>query len=369
MKKFIPHSGPALIGNEEKYVLDCLRTTWISSLGKYIDKFEKKFASFNNSKYAVSCNSGTAALHLALLALGIKPGDEVLVPDITYVASINAIAYCGATPVLIDIDPETCNIDTNLIKKNITPKSKAIIVVHMYGHPVDMDPIMTIAKKYNLFVIEDNAQGLGAQYKGKRTGSIGDIGTFSFFGNKVITTGEGGMMVTNDPILAEKARIFKNQGMQPYKRFWFPVIGYNYRMTNIEAAIGLAQLEKMATHIRNRRKIAKSYLNELKNIESIILPVEKEYAFCAYWMFNIKLKDNAPVDKDTIIKQLFASGIDARYIYFPLHTLPPYKKLSEGKYFPVSEYNSSKMITLPTHENLSGEDIKYICDKIKYILS
>lgn len=369
MKRYIQNASPALIGNEEKYVLDCIKTNWISSLGKYINKFETGFARYHNIKFAVSCNSGTAALHIALLALGIKKGDEVLVPALTYVASINAVTYCGATPVLVDIDPETWNIDTDLIKKSITSKTKAIIVVHLFGHPADMDPIMKIAKKHKIFVVEDNAQGMGALYKGTKTGTIGNIGTFSFFGSKLITTGEGGMTITNDIKLSEKSRIFKNQGMEPNKRYWFPVVGYNYRMTNLEAAIGLAQLEKIKTHIKNRRKIAYSYIRELKNVNSITLPVEKDYAFSVYWMFNISLKDNLDLDRDLIIKKLIEYGIDARYISYPLNTLPPYRKIAAGKKFPIAEKVSLRSITLPTHENLTQGDIKYICSKLKLILN
>ena len=369
MKRFIQNASPALIGNEKKYVLDCLKTNWISSLGKYINKFETSFAKFHNMKFAVSCNSGTAALHIALLSLGIKKGDEVLVPALTYVASINAITYCGATPVLVDIDKETWNIDPKLIEKNITKKTKGIVVVHLFGHPADMDAIMKLANKYKLFVVEDNAQGMGALYKGKLTGTIGDIGTFSFFGSKMITTGEGGMVITNNSKLAKLSSLYKNQGGEPNKRYWFPVIGYNYRMTNIEAALGLAQLEKIKKHIKNRRLIAKLYLEELKNVKDIILPVEKDYAFSVYWMFNIIIKDNVKMDRDTIIKKLYGYGIDARYLPYPLNTLPPYRKIAVGKKFPVAEKISQTTITLPTHENLTKEDIKYVCNKLKYILS
>jgi len=368
MRKFIQSGSPALIGNEEKYVVDCIKTNWISSAGKYIKKFEKRFAKFNNTKFAVSCNSGTAALHISLLALGVKQGDEVIVPALTYVATINAVTYCGAIPVLVDIDPQTWCIDEELVEKSITKRTKGIIVVHLFGHPADMDPIMLIARKYNLFVVEDNAQGTGALYKGKRTGSIGTMGTYSFFGSKMITTGEGGIVTTNNSKLAKSAGIFKNQGVDPKNRYWFPVIGYNYRMTNLEAAIGLAQLEKINTHIRNRRQIANSYFKELDGFESLILPTEKEYAKSAFWMFNITFKDNVRIDRDLVLNRLYKYGIDARNIPYPLNTLPPYRKIAQGKKFPVAWKIFSRSISLPTHENLTQEDIKYVCDKLKYIL-
>lgn len=368
MGKFIQNACPALIGNEKKYVLDCLESGWISSGGKYVGCFEKEFAKAHKTKFAISCNSGTAALHISLLALGIKKGNEVIVPALTFVASINAVTYCGATPVLVDIDPHTWCIDPALIEKSITPQTKAIIVVHLFGHPADMDPILKIAKKYRLFVIEDNAQGLGSRYKGKITGSLGDLATFSFFGSKLLTTGEGGMVTTSNLKLAEKAKLYKSQGQDPNNRYWFPVVGYNYRMTNIEAAIGLAQLEKIYVHIKNRRKIAEAYLKELKGMKGIALPVEKEYAYSTYWMFNVRLK-NANMNRDAIIKKLITYGIEARYIPYPLNTLPPYRKTGAANKFPVAETVAATTITLPTHENLTKNDISYICNKLKKILN
>lgn len=369
MGKFIQNASPALIGNEKKYVLDCISSNWISSNGKYIDKFEEKFAKYHGAKYAVSCNSGTAALHIALLALDVKKGDEVITTALTYVATINAINYCGAKAVLVDVEPDTWCIDVNSIEKSITPKTKGIIVVHLFGQPVDMSKVMKIAKKHNLFVVEDNAQGLGAKYKNKLTGTFGNMSTFSFFGSKLITTGEGGIVLTNNKLLADRARLFKGQGQEPGNRYWFPVIGYNYRMTNIEAAIGLAQLEKINLHIKNRIKIAKMYLRELKNIDSIMLPVEKENSKCTFWMFNIYLKNEIKENRDKIISELIKNNIEARYIPYPLNTLPPYRDVYRGQNYPNAYKISQRSITLPTHENLSQKDIKYISDCLKEILS
>jgi len=249
MKRFIPVANPVLNGNEKKYVLDCLESTWISSSGKYVKRFEEGFANYCCVKHALSCCNGTVALHLALLALGVGPEDEVIVPTLTFVATTNAVSYCGARPVFIDVDQETWNIDPALIEEKITTRTKGIIAVHLYGHPVDMDPIISIAFNHNLFVIEDAAEAHGAKYKGRMIGSISDIATFSFYGNKIITTGEGGMVVTSDDTLANKINQLKESGMDPDKRYWFPTIGYNYRMTNVAAAIGLAQLEKIDEHI------------------------------------------------------------------------------------------------------------------------
>jgi perosamine synthetase len=255
-RSFIPVAAPMLAGNEKKYVMDCLDSNWISSRGTYIERFENAFADFCGARHALSCTNGTTALHLALLALGVGAGDEVIVPTLTFVATANAVTYCGARPVMIDAEPRTWNINPCLIEEKITPRTRGIIVVHLYGHPVDMDPVIEIARRHGLFVLEDAAEAHGAIYKGQVAGSIGDIATFSFFGNKVLSTGEGGMVVTNDPELASKIRLLKDQGMDPNRRYWYPVIGYNYRMTNVAAAIGLAQVEKADWHIQQRRELA-----------------------------------------------------------------------------------------------------------------
>ena len=245
MSEFIPVAAPALIGNEKAYVLDCLESSWISSNGAYIERFETVFADFIGTRHALSCCNGTVALHLALLALDVRPGDEVIVPSLTYVASANAVMYCGAKPVLVDSEPETWNLDPARIEELINPRTRGIIVVHLYGHPANMDPILEIARRRHLFVVEDAAEAHGATYRGQKVGTLGDLATFSFYGNKVITTGEGGMVCTNNEVLARKVRQLKGQGQDPRRRYWFPIVGYNYRMTNIEAAIGLAQLERI----------------------------------------------------------------------------------------------------------------------------
>ncbi len=300
-RKFIPVAAPMLVGNEKAYVMDCLDSTWISSSGKYIEQFEQAFADFCGVRYAASCCNGTVALHLALLAFGIGPGDEVVVPTLTYVATANAVKYCGASPVFVDSDPETWNIDPALIEARITSRTKGIIVVHLYGHPADMDPIMSVAKRHGLFVIEDAAEAHGAEYKGRRIGSIGDISTFSFYGNKIMTTGEGGMVVTDDGTLAAKVRQFKGQGWDPNRRYWFPIIGYNYRMTNVAAAIGLAQLEKADWHIGRRREVAEWYNENLKDTRGLTLPVEKEWARNVYWMYTVILDDKNYIGIDHTI--------------------------------------------------------------------
>lgn len=363
MTRSIPVSKPALIGREKEYVLDCLESSWISSNGKYIELFEKRFAEYIGVKYALSCCNGTVALHLALLALGIGPGDEVIVPTLTYVATANAVRYTGATPVLADSEPDTWNIDHEKIEKLITSKTKAIIPVPLYGHPCDMDAIIEIAKKHNLYVVEDAAEALGSEYKGKKCGSIADISTFSFYGNKTITTGEGGMVVTNDDAVAKKVRLLKGQGMDPDKRYWFPVVGYNYRMTNIEAAIGLAQIENIEKLTSKRRLIAQWYNEHLKGIKGITLPVEKGYGVHSYWMYSILVEENFGINRDEVMEFFAKNGIETRPFFYPMHIMPVYNENSLR--LKNAEAIAAKGINLPTFYEIEEDDVEYISGVIR----
>jgi perosamine synthetase len=369
MKRSIPVAAPALIGNEKKYVQDCLDTSWISSCGKYIDLFEEQFARFCNSGHAIACSNGTVALHLALKALDVGPGDEVIVPTLTFVATANAVTYCGATPVFADSEPLTWNMDPSLIEPLITPRTKGIIAVHLYGHPVDMDPILEVARAHSLFVIEDAAEAHGADYKGRRVGSLGNIATFSFYGNKILTTGEGGMAVTGDSVLAQKIRLLKGQGMDPDRRYWFPMVGYNYRMTNIAAAIGLAQLEKADWHINRRREIAELYKKFLENIPAITMQPELSWARCVYWMTSIVLDQDLSLSRDEVMRYLAEEGIETRPFFYPMHSLPMYQSVSDEKTYPVADRLSAQGINLPSFAQLSPEDIEYVCDRLTRIIS
>lgn len=368
MKRFIPVAEPALIGNEKNYVMDCLDSTWISSGGKYIGLFEDAFAEFCGVKHALSCCNGTVALHLALLSLGVGPGDEVIVPTLTFVATANAVAYCGATPVFVDSEPQTWNLDPGQLESLITPRTKGIIAVHLYGHPVDMDPVWSIAQKYSLFVVEDAAEAHGAEYKGKRVGSMGDIGTFSFFGNKIITTGEGGMVVTNNDELAIRVRQLKGQGMDPQRRYWFPMMGYNYRMTNIEAAIGLAQLEKIEWHIEHRRAIAMQYAKHLEGVAGIALQPEMPWARNVYWMTSIVLDKKILVTRDQVMQELKNQGIETRPFFYPMHILPMYKQSEQDREYPIAERVAAQGFNLPSSSALSEEDVTFICEQLVHIL-
>lgn len=357
---------PKMVGNERKYVLDCLDTNWISSNGKYIGAFEEEFAKFCGVKHAIATNNGTTALHLALVGLGLQPGDEVIIPTVTYIATANAVRYCGATPVLVDVCPETVNIDPAEIEKKITPKTKGIIPVHLYGHPADMHAVNLVAKKHGLWVVEDAAEAHGAEVNGQKVGGIGDCATFSFFGNKIITTGEGGMVTTNDDALAERLRIFRGQGMDPKRRYWFPVIGYNYRMTNIQAAIGVAQMEGIDTALADRERLAGWYNEALHHLKSkLVLPTQASWAKQVYWMYNIFLREGNEEQRDNIMRRLDEMGIETRPVFYPMHVLPPY---SEKSQYPTADLWSQRGINLPTHQDLTREDVQRVADSMSNAL-
>lgn len=367
-KRFIPVAAPTLNGNEKKYVTDCLDSSWISSNGSYIPKFEKAFAEFSGTRYAESCFNGTVALHLALLALGVQPGDEVIVPTLTFVATPNTVVYCGAKPVFVDCEPETWNMDPAQIEAKITPQTKGIIVVHIYGHPVDMDPVIEIARKHNLFIIEDAAEAHGAKYKDRKVGALGDIATFSFYANKIITTGEGGIVVTNREDLALKVNQLKDQGYDPNRKYWFPVLGYNYRMINLQAAIGLAQLENADWHLARHRENALYYSRRLSQIPGLKVQPEMPWACNVYWINCLVLDDRFGVSRDDFMAQLYQAGIETRPFFYPMHTLPMYREMTRGQEFPVADYYSSHGLNLPSSASLTEEDLGYVCSQITRIL-
>ena len=364
MAKFIPVAVPHLSGNEKKYVDDCLDTTWISSNGKYVKEFESSFASWLGVKHALSCSNGTVGLHLTLLALGVKAGDEVLVPTFTYIATANAVRYCGAKPVFVDCLPDTWNIDPADMEKKITSHTKGVIPVHLYGNPSDMDAIMAIAQKYHLFVMEDAAECHGSDYKGKKTGTFGEISVFSFFGNKIITTGEGGMVVTDNDEMAAQMRLLKGQGMDPSRRYWFLETGYNYRMTNIEAAIGLAQLENIDAHIADRRKVAGWYDKFFREMPEYFIPQKVTAgASSVWWMYSILLTDKSRISRDALIKALEIDGIETRPLFYPMHIMPPF--FDDHAQCPTSENIALRGINLPTHALLSQDEAAYIFARLK----
>jgi len=352
----LPVATPDLTGNEFSYLVDAFLSTWISSSGSYLNKFEEQFSHYCDQRYGVATSNGTTALHLALTALGIKEGDEVIVPDLTFAATINTVLYCNATPVIVDVERDSWCIDPEEIKKAITPQTKAIIPVHLYGQPCDMDPIMSIAHQHDLWVVEDCAEAHGAKYKGQVVGSFGHINCYSFYGNKVITTGEGGMCVTNDAALDKKMRVYRDHGMSKDKRYWHEVIGYNYRMTNLQAAIGVAQLERIEsihsfradienTYKRNLQDIAelKFQNGSLENREKII------WLVCAL---------TSAESRDLVITKLNEKGIDCRPFFYPLSNMPIYKKYTFSNQ--VSLEVSARGLNFPTSETVKDSTIDII---------
>ena len=363
-RHLIPVAAPTLGGNEAKYVMDCLESTWISSTGRYIELFEDAFAQFCGVEHAITCSNGTAALHLALLALNLQPGDEVIVPTLTFVASANAVAYCGGQPVFVDVDPDSWTIDPAQIERRITPRTRGIIAVHLAGHPADMTAIMAIARRHHLFVLEDAAQAHGAEMSGRRVGSIGDIATFSFFGNKIITTGEGGMVTTNDAALAHRVRLLKNHGMDSQRRYWHPVVGYNYRMTNIQAAIGMAQIERVDWQLARRREVVAWYREALAGVAGVTWQQERPWARHVWWMFTAVLGDEFGADRDAVMARLQQRGIETRRVVYPMHQLPPYQDGERGAQFPVAEALSARGLNLPTWAGLTRADVDFIAQSL-----
>ncbi len=360
----IPVSEPVLLGNEKAYVNDCLDTLWISSLGKYIPMFEEAFARYVGTRHGIACSNGTTGLHMALEVLGIGPGDEVIIPDFTIVVTANVILLAGAKPVLVDVDRETACIDPALIEAAITPRTKAIMVVHMYGHPCDMDPIREIARRHHLYVIEDCCQSHGAQYKGRMTGALSDIAVFSFYGNKVITSGEGGMLTTDNDEWAARARTYRDNGFS-IPRFIHKMRGMNYRMTNIQAAIGLAQTEKIDVAVERKRHIAARYLEHLAGFPHVTLPVERPWARNVYWMFAILVNDSFGLGKEQVMAGLKERGVDSRSFFYPVSEQPVFE--GDDPRFPdrtgsrpVSSDLGRRGLYLPSGIGLTDAQIK-IC--------
>jgi perosamine synthetase len=343
-----PIANPSFNGNEFKYLTDAFFSSWISSSGKYINKFESDFSNYCDCSYGVSVSNGTTALHLALITLGIKSGDEVIVPDLTFAATINAVLHANATPVVVDIEEDSWCINPNEIEKAITSNTKAIVPVHLYGQPCDMDSIISIAKKYNLKVIEDCAEAHGSTYKGRKVGSFGDIGCFSFYGNKVITTGEGGMCTTNSSRYNSVMRVLRDHGMSKSKKYWHDHVGYNYRMTNLQAAIGLAQLERIDEIHKNRFACEKLYWNLLKNNGfdfQKTIPGRGKIT----WLVSVTVESN----RDQVLKLLKKLGVDARPFFFSLSTMNIYKKYAFNENT-ISKKISKSGLNLPTYGDLNN---------------
>lgn len=367
---FVPVSRPLLGKEEAALVATAMERGEISGFsGDFIKKFEDEFAAFCGVKYAVAVSSGTTALHLALVTLNVGPGDEVLVSTFTNMATVFAILYQGATPIAIDSEPRTGNMNPELLAAKITTKTKAIMPVHIYGHPVDMDPVLALAKQHNLAVVEDVAEAHGATYRGKRTGSLGDIGCFSFYANKIVTTGEGGMLTTNNAAFAERARMLKSLAFGTSNKFMHQDIGYNYRLTNVQAAIGVAQMGKIEEILQRKKSMAEFYLNALQEIPDLQLPVTEDYATNVYWMFNVILRGRLADQRAAFMNKLKERGVDTREDFIPMNQQEIFvaRGLAKPEDCPVANEWGQSGFYLPSGTEISNEELTYVAEQVKAV--
>ena len=358
--KQIPIAEPWLGSYERQLLSECVRTGWVSSQGRFVSEFENTFANYCGVKYGVATASGTSALHLALACLDVGPGDEVIVPTLSFIGTANPVTYCGATPVFVDSVPDTWNLDPAAVKRAITRRTRAIIVVHLYGHAAHMDEIMALSHRHGIPVIEDACEAHGSEYRGRKVGSLGAVGCFSFYGNKIITTGEGGMVVTNNGAIAENARLLRDHGMSKKKKYWHAHIGFNYRMTNIQAALGVAQMKRIEHVIERKRRNAALYNSLLKEFPGLVLPEEAPWARHVYWLYTILIEDRSKISRSKAVKELALQGIETRPVFYPITSMPPYRNGRKQR-FVVAEKISKEGLSLPSSPLLQEECIRRIC--------
>ncbi len=365
----IPVNEPLFCGNEKKYLMECIDSGWISSEGPFVCRFEEGFSSYVGCEQGVAVCNGTAALEVALAAVGLGEGDEVIMPSFTIISCALAALRLGAKPVLVDCEPDTWCMDASQVEDKITDKTKVVMPVHMYGHPVDMDPILRIAQDHDLKVVEDAAEVHGAEYKGRKCGSLGDAAAFSFYANKIITTGEGGMVVTSDEKAAEKARSYRNLCFQPGRRFYHTQLGYNFRMTNLQAAVGLAQLECIDKFVEIKRSNAVEYTKRLGKIPGLKTPMEKKWAKNVYWMYAIELEDELDVTAEEVMNRLKDEGIGTRPFFLGLHEQPALKGIGlfKGESYPVTERISHQGFYLPSGLKLTEEQLNKVCNALESV--
>ncbi|OGC04128.1 aminotransferase DegT [candidate division WOR-1 bacterium RIFOXYA12_FULL_43_27] len=366
----IPVNQPLLNGHEKELLAQCIETGWISSDGPFVIEFERKFADYIGVKYGIAVCNGTAALETALFAAGVGKGDEVIMPSFTIISCALAAIRLGAVPVLVDCEPETWNMDVNQIESRLTSKTKAIMPVHIYGHPVNMDPVLAIAKKHNLVIVEDAAEVHGAEYKGQKCGSIGHVSAWSFYANKIITTGEGGMVLTSDPKMAERAASYRNLCFRPEKRFYHTELGYNFRMTNLQAAIGVAQMERIEEFVRIKRRLGEYYREGLSKIKGIKYQIEKPWAKMVYWMYCIELDNALGIDAETMMRELGKEGIGTRPFFLGLHEQPALHDLDlfKGESYPVTERIARQGLYLPSGMTLTERQIDEVVAAVNKII-
>jgi perosamine synthetase len=361
----VPLAEPNLRGREAEYLRECVDSGWVSSIGRFVGDFEAALASAVGVPHALSTCNGTTALHLALAALRIGPGDEVIVPDLTFAACANAVLYCGATPVLVDVRPTDLGLDAELVRRAITPRTRAILAVHLYGHPCDLEGLLAVAREHGLFLVEDVAEALGATYRGANLGTFGDVACFSFYGNKVITTGEGGACLTRDAALHERMAFLRDHGMRKQKRYWHDEMGFNYRLTNLQAAVGLAQIERLPELVAAKRANAAHYSRRLAGC-GLDLPGEADGARSVFWMYNVLLSDELAGRRGDLAAALLARGVETRPVFYPLHAMPPYRGHTPGEArYEVSESVSRRGLSLPSATTLAPADIDYVCEVVR----
>jgi perosamine synthetase len=370
-----------LLGQQEMdYVTECLRTGWISSAGRFIDQFEERWAAYCGRRYGIAVSNGTTALQLAVDALDLRPGDEVILPTFTIISCAAAVVYGGGVPVLVDSEPRTWCMDVRQVAEKITPRTRAIMPVHIYGHPVDIDPLLELARKHNLAVIEDAAEVHGAQYltgrsgpnpRWVRCGSFGDLSCFSFYGNKLVTTGEGGMVLTDDLRLAETVRSLRNLCFQPQRRFYHERLGYNFRLTNIQAAIGLGQVERMETIVARKRWMGQEYTRRLQEVAGVQLPVEEPWARNVYWMYGVVLQEKTGLDAGRFAHRLRDCGVETRPFFLGMHEQPVFHQrgLFVNERYPVAERLARQGLYLPSGVALSERQLQQVCDAVHKVLS
>jgi len=364
LNQFFPVSQPSIGEQELAYVSDAVKSGWVSSIGKYIELFETSFAQFCGTRYALAVSNGTTGLHLALVSMGVQAGDEVIIPDLTFVATANAVAYTGARVVTVDIDSRTLCIDPGAVERAITPRTRAIIPVHLYGHAAHMGRLMAIAKTHGLVVLEDAAEAHGAELHGQRVGSLGDCGVFSFYGNKVITSGEGGMLTTNDAGIYAKARLLRDHAMSADKRYWHTEVGYNYRMTNLQAALGVAQMERIDEFLAKRQQIMQWYRANLEPHPKLQLNYQEPGTKNVYWMVCLEMTGITESVRNDIMVRLRELGVDTRPYFYPVSDMPMYERAET----PVAHDISGRGINLPSYTDLSKDDVRHICGAVQEVL-
>ncbi len=367
----IPVNEPLIGEQEKKYVMECLETGWISSEGHFIREFEEKWAAYCGMKYGVAVSNGTVALEIAVASLNLKPGDEVILPSFTIISCAQAITKANAVPVLVDCDPETWCMDVSQVETRITPRTRAIMPVHIYGHPVDMAPLRELAQKYHLVILEDAAEAHGGEYRGQKCGGLGDISCFSFYANKIITTGEGGMVLTNDEQQAEHLRSLRNLCFRKERRFYHTGLGNNFRLTNIQAAIGLAQIERIEQSIQHKRWMASAYTERLKTLEMLSLPVERPWAKNVYWMYGLVLDPSTGMDAVEFARRLARAGVMTRPFFLGMHEQPVFHAMGlfQNEHYPVTEHIARQGLYLPSGMTITEAQIEQVCQTVRKILA